>query len=378
MTLTGRLPYRAVLTYERVHDETGREMHKSTGNAIEANEAFEQMGADVMRWQFCAQNPSQNINFGYGPADEVKRRLLTLWNSAGFLVTYANIAGLGAEVGTRALVAARARPLARRPHRAARRRGRGRATSATGRRRVTAAFESFVDDLSNWYIRRSRRAFLGRRARGARDALVVARPGAARGRAGDAVPRRPPLARARARTARTRFTWPAGPRSSAPDEALLEEMAEVRRVVELGRQARAQSGLKLRQPLRRLVVQGAEAAQAQAGEIAEELSVKEVEFGAGRGDRAARQAEPAACSGRSSARSSGRCARSSRPASSRSSTAAACASTATSSRRTRCSSSGAARRAGRSPARTGSPSRSTSRSTRSSSSRAACSSRSTR
>ena len=79
--------------------------------------------------------------------------------------------------------------------------------------------------------------------------------------------------------ARTRFTWPAGPRPSAPDEALLEEMAAVRRVVELGRQARAQSGLKLRQPLRRLVVQGAEAAQAQAGEIAEELSVKEVEFG---------------------------------------------------------------------------------------------------
>jgi len=50
-------------------------------------------------------------------------------------------------------------------------------------------------------------------------------------------------------------------------------------VVELGRQARAQSGLKLRQPLRRLVVQGAEAAQAQAGEIADELSVKQVEFG---------------------------------------------------------------------------------------------------
>jgi isoleucyl-tRNA synthetase len=60
---------------------------------------------------------------------------------------------------------------------------------------------------------------------------------------------------------------------------LLEEMAAVRRVVDLGRQARAQSGLKTRQPLRRLVVQGGEAAQGQAVEIAEELSVKEVEFG---------------------------------------------------------------------------------------------------
>ena len=69
------------------------------------------------------------------------------------------------------------------------------------------------------------------------------------------------------------------PEAADLDETLLDEMAAVRRVVELGRQARAQSGLKLRQPLRRLVVQGAEAAQAQAGEIADELSVKHVEFG---------------------------------------------------------------------------------------------------
>ena len=52
------------------------------------------------------------------------------------------------------------------------------------------------------------------------------------------------------------------PEAGEPDEALLAEVAEVRRVVELGRQARAQSGLKLRQPLRRLVVQGADGASA--------------------------------------------------------------------------------------------------------------------
>ncbi len=50
MTLEGRSPYERVLAYERVRDETGREMHKSTGNAIEANEAIERMGADVMRF----------------------------------------------------------------------------------------------------------------------------------------------------------------------------------------------------------------------------------------------------------------------------------------------------------------------------------------
>src|SRR3954471_17956245 len=146
MTMAGRLPYRAVLTYERVHDETGREMHKSTGNAIEANEAFEQMGADIVRWQFCAQNPSQNINFGYGPAEEVKRRLLRLWNSAGFLGTYANIAGWQPKWGTepssehalaRWLVARTGQLVAE-------------AEAAYDRYStpaVTAVFESYVEDL---------------------------------------------------------------------------------------------------------------------------------------------------------------------------------------------------------------------------------------
>jgi isoleucyl-tRNA synthetase len=64
-----------------------------------------------------------------------------------------------------------------------------------------------------------------------------------------------------------------------PDRRLLAEIAEVRRVVELGRQARSTSGLKLRQPLRRLVVAGAEVARGHADEIADELRVKAVEFG---------------------------------------------------------------------------------------------------
>src|SRR5919108_1669798 len=60
LTLEGRSPYERVLAYERGRDETGREMHKSTGNAIEANEAIERMGADVMRWICSEQIPSQN------------------------------------------------------------------------------------------------------------------------------------------------------------------------------------------------------------------------------------------------------------------------------------------------------------------------------
>src|SRR5829696_7790407 len=70
--------------------------------------------------------------------------------------------------------------------------------------------------------------------------------------------------------------WPDAPE---PDEELLAEVAELRRVVGLGHQARAASQLKLRQPLRRLVVEGAPRAGAHADELREELRVKEIQFG---------------------------------------------------------------------------------------------------
>jgi isoleucyl-tRNA synthetase len=93
VVLVDRAPYRTVLGYEKVHDETGRPMHKSWGNAIWFDDAVERMGADPLRWLYAGQTPSQNLNFGYGPAGEVKRRLLTLWNSYSFLVRYAEIDG---------------------------------------------------------------------------------------------------------------------------------------------------------------------------------------------------------------------------------------------------------------------------------------------
>ena len=58
------------------------------------------MGADVMRWQYCAQPPSQNLLFGFGPGLEIQRKVLTLWNSAAFLVQYANIAGFAPRYGS--------------------------------------------------------------------------------------------------------------------------------------------------------------------------------------------------------------------------------------------------------------------------------------
>ena len=286
VALVGRAPFERVLGYEKMLDENGREMHGSWGNAIDANDAFARMGADVMRWQYCAQPPDRNLLFGYGPAHEIKRRLLTLWNSVRFLVDYGNIeefrpryddldAGIAdaelspldrwAVARTDLLVAEATRALE------------DELTS-----RLVEAFESFVDDLSNWYIRRSRRRFW----EGDETALRVLWRSLAQSLRVIA-PVMPFLAEHLWRNLvaepcedAPESVFLAGwPQARSPDDALLAEMAAARRVAELGRRARDAAGLKLRQPVRRLVVQGAPAAERLGDVVREELNVKELEFG---------------------------------------------------------------------------------------------------
>ena len=147
---------------------------------------------------------------------------------------------------------------------------------------MTRAFDAYVDDLSNWYIRRSRRRFWD----GDETALRTLWFGLVQGLRVIA-PVMPFLAEHLWQALVTDVVegapssvFLAGwPESRAPDAGLLAEVAELRKVVALGHQARSASGLKLRQPLRRLVVEGAPLAAAHADEIAEELRVKEVEFG---------------------------------------------------------------------------------------------------
>ena len=162
VALTGRAPYRRVLGYEKMLDENGREMHGSWGNMIDADDAFARMGADVMRWQYCSQPPNQNLLFGFGPAHEIQRRLLTLWNSCKFLVDYANVEGWAPEWTDLADgPAGELEPL----DRWLVERTRALVAEATAGYEswltvdVVRAYEAFVDDVSNWYIRRSRRRF---------------------------------------------------------------------------------------------------------------------------------------------------------------------------------------------------------------------------
>ncbi|HKS78720.1 MAG TPA: isoleucine--tRNA ligase [Gaiellaceae bacterium] len=278
ITLDGRQPYRRVLTYEKVYDETGREMHKSWGNAIELDDALERMGADVMRWLYCSQPPSQPLRFGYGMAEEVKRRFLTFWNCVKFLVDYANVRGfrpMWSELDPADLSAPLDLWLVERTSAFVRAAETGYEAYETVA--VMRELEAYVDDLSNWYIRRSRRRFWADDEAALRTlwyALVQTLRVLA--------PILPFV---------TDHLWRVlvldGPESvhlagwpevAEPNDALLEEIAEVRRVVELGRQARSTSGIKLRQPLRRLVVEGA-SLDGHAEEVADELRVKNVELG---------------------------------------------------------------------------------------------------
>jgi isoleucyl-tRNA synthetase len=261
-------------------DETGREMHGSWGNMIQAEDAFTQMGADVMRWQYCQQPPTQDLWFGFAPAHEIKRKLLTFWNSVKFLVDYGNIekfepswSRLEPDVDLRALdrwLVERTKLLV------------AEATEgyeATLTVDVIKAFDAFVDDVSNWYIRRSRRRFYSYDEAAFRtlwyalvQSLRVVSP---------VMPfLTDHLWRNLVQDGPESVHLAPWPEPAEPDRELLAEIGEVRRVVELGRQARSASQLKLRQPLRRLVVAGAsQVAHGHADEIADELRVKEVEFG---------------------------------------------------------------------------------------------------
>jgi isoleucyl-tRNA synthetase len=276
VTLTGQSPYRAVLTYEKLLDENGREMHRSWGNAIDAAEALQNIGADVIRFMYCEHVPSQNLKFGYAPAAEIRRRLLTYWNSVKFFVDYANVDGFRpGDTSPGELQPLDNWLLERTEQLVAEMTGHYERYWTPG---VMRAFDSFVDDLSNWYIRRSRKRFWNS------DQVALWTLWHALVRSVQVIgPIMPFLAdflwrRLRADEAPDSVFLAPWPEARALDDQLLEEVAEVRRVVELGRQARGDAGVKLRQPLRRLVVQGADKAQGHTDEIAQELRVKEVEF----------------------------------------------------------------------------------------------------
>ncbi len=257
--MTGTAPMRTLFAYALLLDEHGEEMHKSKGNSIPFDEAAEQIGADVMRWMYASANPATNLRFGYGPGHEVVRRFfLPLWNTYGFLVTYARLDGWtpdqvdGVESARTLLdrwILSRLDGLAGDV---------GAALAEYDAMRATRVIESFVDDLSNWYVRRNRRRFwkgeLDADKRAAYATLHEVLTTLVRLLApfvphvADAIWHNLVAAVGREPDSVHLAPFPAHTRGRS--DAEVERAVELaRRIVGLGRTARAASGVRTRQPL---------------------------------------------------------------------------------------------------------------------------------
>ena len=91
VVLTGKAPYKKVVTYQYVKDENGNEFHKSGGNSLEADHVADEVGADVIRYLYSSSSPTNEMRFGYNLTDEARRKLLSFWNVYTFFNTYACI-----------------------------------------------------------------------------------------------------------------------------------------------------------------------------------------------------------------------------------------------------------------------------------------------
>ncbi len=287
--------YRAVVCFGFIVDEQGRKMSKSLGNVVDPMAVMERHGADALRWVLLTSgSPWSSRRLGDTVLEEAVRQfLLTLWHVYSFFVLYANADGFDPDAEPPPPLSAR--PLLDRWI-LSRLAGTVRdvrtgmdAYDATGAGR---RIQSFVDDLSNWYVRRSRRRFWNPGGHG-RGGERLGVPDAARvpGHGGDAP--RPfhavrvggDLVEPRGRSRRpTGFGAPrrlSAVHEDAVDPGLDEGMALARLVVELGRRIRTETKTRTRQPLPAAVVHLPSAPGSfdrLRDTVAEELNVKAVEI----------------------------------------------------------------------------------------------------
>jgi len=293
--LENKPPFKNLLGHALVKDEKGEEMHKSKGNAIAFDEAAEKIGVDVMRWMYCRQNPEVNLNFGYHVANDVRRLFhLKLWNVFNFYVIYQKIDRLpisNCELKSENIldrwIISRLNQLISQVTK-----------SLDNFDSFTAAqkIEEFVEDLSTWYVRRSRDR-VGPTASDKNDkkacyqtlwyVLVNLSKVLA--------PFIPFLSEYiyKNLTSKKSVHLESWPKAGKVEEKLLEEMALVRKICELGHAERKKAGIKVRQPLAKFSIflpvrQAGNFQFSISNELAklieDELNVKKVVFKQGEGE----------------------------------------------------------------------------------------------
>jgi isoleucyl-tRNA synthetase len=171
VVLADRAPYETVLSNEFVYDEQGEEFHKTGDNFIDFPQAAERAGSDVIRWYYARHDPAEKVLFGYNVLSEVKRKLLVLWNTYSFFVTYANLDRFDPDdpqvpLGERPLIDRWLLSSLERLVRDSRA-----ALDQYDSQTAALRMEAFWDDLSTWYVRRNRARFWKTEAR--RDSLAA-------------------------------------------------------------------------------------------------------------------------------------------------------------------------------------------------------------
>jgi isoleucyl-tRNA synthetase len=286
--LENRPPFKNVLGFGTLLDETGRPMHKSWGNAIEFNQGAKQIGVDVMRWMYALQDPAENLLFGYHKADLVRRQFhLLLWNTFVFFITYANLDHLPVnrikssprssknltlldhwilsrleltrQLVTKSLNAYQARP-------------------------ASENLQEFVSDFSTWYVRRSRNR-VGSNSSDTQDKLAFYQTTylvfATLSRL------LAPFVPFISDTIYTHITqedsvhlsnWPGS--VFRVRRQLLTRMAFIRTIIELGHSQRKQAGIPVRQPLSKITVKSDQAIKHPQliQLLQDELNIKQVLF----------------------------------------------------------------------------------------------------
>ncbi|MGI8713271.1 MAG: isoleucine--tRNA ligase [Solirubrobacteraceae bacterium] len=284
--LYGRSSFRNVVCLGLILDEQGRKMSKSLGNTVEPWEVIDRYGADALRWYFfTSKYPWDGYRFSLETIGEAVRQfLLQLWNTYGFYVLYANANDVGAgAVADQDLTDLDRWALSRLQETVGVVRERLDDFDATGGGR---ALQTFVDELSNWYVRRSRRRFWdGDPAAFAtlHECLLTVSQLLAPFCPFIADEIYDNLDGAEPSVHLTDFPG-ANPDTTPPtrDTELEGAMAVARETVRLGLAARGQAKLKVRQPLRAAVVvaTGRERAAIErlAGIVRGELNVRELRF----------------------------------------------------------------------------------------------------
>ena len=289
--LFNKAPYKNVIVLGHVQDENGQKMSKSKGNAVDPFEALEKYGADAIRWYFYINSAPWLPNRFHGKAvEEGQRKFMgTLWNTYAFYVLYAEIDQFDPTKYTldydklsvmdkwllskmNSMVKA--------------------VDDNLGNYRIpeaARALDDFVDEMSNWYVRRSRERFWAKDMPQDKINAYMTLYTALVTVAKAAAPMIPfmtediyqNLVRSVDKSAKESIHLCDFPKVNEAhiDKELEENMERVLKIVVLGRACRNKSNIKNRQPIGKMFVKaGFELPEFFKEIITEELNIKEVEF----------------------------------------------------------------------------------------------------